>query len=112
MAGLWLAVHLVAGGAQVVRPLRASTDLDPVVRDTQYLCWHFTSAALAAIAAFFLIAAWFGSAAFAGAGVILSAAIAVTGLVLTPLIGQSYASLPQGWLFVPVGLLGAAGAVL
>ncbi|MEL6582528.1 MAG: hypothetical protein AAFQ36_01730 [Pseudomonadota bacterium] len=102
---LWFGVHLFMGGRDVAAPLRAS-DLDPVVRDTSYLCWHLTSCSLLLIAVFFGLAAFAGEPAYAVAGTLLSTGFAVVGIAMTPLIKQSYAQLPQGWLFVPVTGLG------
>lgn len=109
LSGVWLFVHLLLGGREIATPLRAAPDLAPVVRDTQYLCWHFTSVGIAAMASFFAAAAWVGDTAFAVAATVLAAGFAVTGIGLVIGIGQSHARLPQGWLFVPVTLLGAAG---
>ena len=60
IAGIWLVVHLFLGGREVARPLLASVELDPMVRDVQYLCWHFTSVGIAGIALFFAVAAFTG----------------------------------------------------
>ncbi len=109
LSGVWLVVHLFMGGREIARPLRESDALAPVVRDTQYLCWHFTSASIAAIALFFLLAALRAEPTFAVAGTILSAAFTVIGVGLVKPLGQSFAVLPQGWLFLPITLLGLWG---
>jgi hypothetical protein len=54
---IWLAVHTFVGGRQIARPLVEAVELPPVVRHTQYLCWHFTTVAIACMAVFFLVAA-------------------------------------------------------
>ncbi|MCK0150261.1 hypothetical protein MWU54_09530 [Marivita sp. S6314] len=105
----WLCVHLFLGGKEIAQPLLASQSLTPVVRDTQYLCWHFTSCAIALMAGCFAYAAWSGDASLAWPATILSGAFALTGIGLVARIGQSHARLPQGWLFVPVAIAGAIG---
>ena len=45
-AALWFVVHLILGGRQIARPLVEAQSLNPVVRHTQYLCWHFTTVAI------------------------------------------------------------------
>ena len=109
LAGLWLTVHLVLGGREIAKPLRHSVELSPVVRDTQYLCWHFTSCGIAVMAACFGVAAWTSNPTLAWPATALAASFAVTGIGLVSHIGQSHMRLPQGWLFVPVALLGGIG---
>lgn len=110
LSATWLAVHLIAGGRQIARPLRASA-LDPVVRDTHYLCWHFTSVAIGAMAVFFALAAASGIAAYGVAGMVLAAGFWLCGVGLVVALGQSHADLPQGWLFLPVAFLGLWGVL-
>lgn len=111
LSAAWLVVHIVVGGRQIARPLRASA-LDPVVRDTQYLCWHFTSVAICGMAVFFALAAVSGIAAYAVAGVGLAAGFCVCGVGLVIAMRQRHADLPQGWLFLPVALLGLWGILV
>lgn len=111
LAALWCGVHLFMGGREVARPLRASPDLDPVVRDTQYLCWHFTTLSIACMAGFFAWAAASGQTAFAVAGTVLAAGFVLTGVSLVMAMGARHSDLPQGWLFAPVAALGVAGLV-
>ncbi|SHH48900.1 hypothetical protein [Marivita hallyeonensis] len=109
LSAVWLGVHLVLGGKDIAAPLLRADGLVPVVRDTQYLCWHFTSCAIAAMAVGFAYAAWSGDIALAWGVTLLAAAFAVTGIGLVIRIGQSHRKLPQGWLFVPVATFGAIG---
>lgn len=102
-------IHIFAGGKQIAAPLRATEALHPVVRDTNYLCWHLTTAGIAAIALAFTLATLTANPAYAVMGTILSGAFAATGLWLVPRIGQPYRHMPQGWLFVPATLLGLWG---
>lgn len=109
LAWVWAAVHIFVGGREIARPLAETTALDPLVRDTQHLCWHLTSGALILMGGFFVAAPVTGTLAYAVAGTLLAATFAAIGLSLAPLIGQAYRVLPQGWLFVPVTALGIAG---
>ena len=109
LSALWCAVHLFAGGAQIADPLRRSTTLDPIVRDTQYLCWHLTTVSLAALALLFLAAT--AIPAHGLSGTLLAAAFLVTGLWVARRTGQPLSRLPQGLLFLPVALLGLAGVL-
>ena len=112
LAALWCAVHLFVGGHQIARPLVNAESLDPVVRHTQYLCWHFTTVAIAGMAIFFGIAATSGSIAFATSATLLAVGFFLVGVGLMVSLGESHARLPQGWLFLPVAALGVAGHLL
>lgn len=109
LAALWGAVHVVAGGRDILVPALGPSGLPPVVRDTLYVCWHFTTAAIALMALLFvwsglssdLTGAWFGTA--------LALAFAAIGIGLVRRQRGRYRDLPQGWLFVPVALLGGLG---
>jgi len=109
LSGIWLAVHLILGGRDIVRPLLTTSELNTVVRDTHYLCWHLTSVSIACMAGFFLWSALSGTDALAVAGVTLASGFAILGIALVLLRTGSHADLPQGWLFVPVAALGVAG---
>ena len=109
LSTIWLMVHLVLGGRDIVLPLLAASQLSPVVRDTQYLCWHFTSAAILCIAGFFFWAAFSASLAPAIAATMLAGAFTLTGIGLVALRGGSHLELPQGWLFLPITALGLVG---
>lgn len=112
IAALWLVVHLFLGGKEVERPLRAASHgLDPVVRDTLHLCWHCVTVTVAAMAALFLLAILTSRPDFATAGTILAWGYTLVGIVLVPAVGARFRDLPQGWLFLPIALLGTAGLV-
>lgn len=104
----WFLVHLFVGGKQVARPLLTSNQADLVLQ-TLYLCWHFTSAAIASMAILFALAAWSANTAYGVAGLILAAGFVLVGVSLVPLLGWRYAVVPQGWLFVPVAALALFG---
>lgn len=109
LAAFWLCVHLIAGGRDIAAPLLAAPDLAEDVRETQYLCWHFTSVAIASMAGFFLWAALAADPAYAVAGLVLSGGFAIVGIGLVVARRGKHLVTPQGWLFVPVAALGLAG---
>ncbi|MEM7440376.1 MAG: hypothetical protein AAF393_12310 [Pseudomonadota bacterium] len=109
LTALWMGVHLFAGGPQIAAPLRNSTELPSVARDTAYLCWHFVSVTLGLMAAFFGLAAMTGQPGLAMAATLLAAGFTVIGIGLPSAIGQKWRVLPQGWLFLPVTVLGLWG---
>lgn len=112
LAATWLAVHTFLGGREIAQPLIAATTLKPVVRHTQYLCWHFTTVAIAAMVLFYALAAITGVAAYATAASVLAAGFFLVGVGLVIALGESHLRLPQGWLFLPVLGLGLAGLLL
>ena len=112
LAGLWCFVHLIMGGREVAQPLLAAASLDPMVRHVQYICWHFTSVTIALMATFFALAYVTGVAAYAVCGLLLSTGFVVVGIGLVVKLGLSHSKHPQGWLFVPVALLGLGGVLL
>lgn len=109
LAALWLAVHTIVGGREIARPLVEANELTPVVRHTQYLCWHFTTVAIAFMATFFLLAAFTGVTAYATSATVLATGFFVVGVGLVISLGEAHGRLPQGWLFLPVAGLGLAG---
>ncbi|WP_424973147.1 hypothetical protein [Dinoroseobacter sp. S76] len=109
LAAIWLAVHTFVGGREIARPLIAAAELPSVVKHTQYLCWHFTTVAIACIAAFFGLAVITGTAVYAISGTILASGFFLVGVGLVVALGETHARLPQGWLFLPVAGLGLAG---
>ncbi|MFL4470251.1 hypothetical protein ACERZ8_10325 [Tateyamaria armeniaca] len=111
LAALWLLVHVFVGGRQIAQPLVAATALDPLVRHTQYLCWHFTTVAIACMSGFLLWAAYSGDLAYAVAGTVLALGFFTVGVGLVLYLKDSHIRLPQGWLFLPVALLGILGLV-
>ena len=112
LAALWLAVHAVIGGRQIARPLIASSDLSAMVRHTQYLCWHFTTATIACMAGFFATAALTGVAAYAMVATVLAFVFFIVGVGLVFALCETHTRLPQGWLFLPVAGFGLAGLAL
>ena len=112
LAAIWLAVHFFIGGREIARPLIEAEKLPSIVKHTQYLCWHFTTVAIACIAAFFCLAIFTEIAAFATSATVLALGFFLVGVSLIVVLGESHARLPQGWLFLPVAALGAGGLIL
>jgi len=109
LATLWLVGHVFAGGRDTVRPLLESAELSPVVRDTLYVCWHFTTVSLALMAGLFVWAGLSGQAAAGVTATVMAAAFSLVGIGLALRQGANHLQVPQGWLFVPVTGLGCAG---
>ena len=112
LTALWLVVHLMIGGRQIARPLLKASELRSTVKHTQYLCWHFTTVAIAGMALFFCLAAITGVTAYATSATVLAAGFFFLGVVLIISLGENHAQLPQGWLFLPVATLGLMGHLL
>jgi len=89
-------LHLFGGGPTVAAPLLAAKGLNDVVRYLNYYCWHLVSISLA------LMALAFGWAA----------GFCIWGVALVILKQQQFREMPQGWLFLPVALLGFCGFAL
>ena len=109
LALVWLTVHIFVGGRQIARPLLTAPDLAPIVRETQYLCWHFTSVAIGSMAGLNLWAVFSGQPAYARAAMVLASGFVVVGIGLVVMRNTRHIDLPQGWLFVPDVLLGGVG---
>lgn len=109
LSAVWFVVHFFIGGREIARPLMHSAAIDTLVRHTQYLCWHFTSFTIAAIAGFFFWSAYSGVSAFAAAGTVLASGFVLVGVGLVFGLRERHLTLPQGWLFLPVAGLGLYG---
>lgn len=103
-------LHVFAGSPSVVRPTLAAKELDAAVKYLNYYCWHLVSISLALMAAAFL---WSGLASDAWEVAILGTATAagycIWGVAMVITKQQSFRALPQGWLFLPVAVLGLVG---
>ncbi|WP_421849513.1 hypothetical protein [Oricola sp.] len=104
------AVHVFAGGPAVAAPIAAAEELDPVVRDTDYYCWHLVTISLLVMAAAFLWSAFHpGAWELAVAGTAMAATYSLWGIGLAVARRQRFRDLPQGLMFLPVALAGLAG---
>ena len=108
---LWFFVHFILGGREVARPLRAGGDLPKLVRALSWLCWHFTSLLILALAVIFAASTQTGGDALLWTGTLLAAAMTAIGIYAARLFDQPFTIMPQGWLFLPIALLGAGALI-
>lgn len=106
---IWALVHAFVGGPETATPLLGS-DLPEVARGTGWLVWHFLTGLMLVMSGMLAWGTRARNAALLWAGSAQAAMLALLGIVLVPVIGMSYGLLPQGWLFVPVALLGVVAA--
>ena len=112
LSGLTFLIHTFLGGRDIAGPLLSATDLKPVPKYVSYYCWHIATIVLAAMAVMYALAALFPQSWELGwMATGLALAFCLLGLALPPLKKQSYKAMPQGWLFLPIALLGIAGGV-
>ncbi|WP_306015870.1 hypothetical protein [Oceanicaulis sp. MMSF_3324] len=105
----WL--HTFVGGRRIARPL-LTAPLPSKPKHTSYFCWHIVTLVLAALGIMFLYAAVQPEGVdVAWVAVGLTASIAVYGIVMPPSLRLKYTDHPQGWLFVPVAIVGAWGCL-
>ncbi|GAA2494612.1 hypothetical protein [Streptomyces gobitricini] len=113
-AGAVAAIHAVAGGRDVVRPLLAG-DLPDEPRRVLYAVWHMVTADLVLAAAVLL---WLALGNRPGgdtiAWILAAHFVAYSGVFLTVSLAAGWsrplARLPQWMLLLPVAVLAAAGA--
>ena len=107
-------VHFFTGGKYIARPLLSTKELHRVVIYTQYYCWHLVTLKIFAMGAAFLYSAVYYTSdtrALSLFAVGLALGFAVLGIVMVPMVQQSYKDMPQGWMFVPVVILGILGVM-
>ncbi len=103
-------LHFFAGGKTIARPLLNATELSEGVRYVQYFCWHIATLTLSFQAVLFGVAATQPSQAnLAIVATAMAATVGLLGLAIPIACNVSYRVMPQGWLFVPVTLLGGIG---
>lgn len=105
-------IHTFAGGRTIAVPL-LKADLHPVPKYVTYYCWHIVTIVLAAIAVMYAFAGMRADSLDLGwVATVLVAAFCLLGLAVPPLKKQKYSQMPQGWLFLPIAILGITGGVL
>jgi len=111
VAALIAAIHFVAGGREVARPLLRQDTLPPVVTLTHYYCWHLVTITLLGLACAF------GYASLAPDGRVLAVfatvaagLFAVWGLALVIWQAQRHCDMPQ-WILFAVLAVSGAGAL-
>lgn len=105
-----LAIHVVAGGREIARPMLGG-DLDPIIRHTLYMVWHFVTLLIIALAAAFAAGLYrprYRVAARAAA-LFMAAGAAMTFAIIAYL-GIGIFELPQWILFVAMAGFGLYGA--
>lgn len=105
-------IHVIAGGPEIIAPVRAAASLSPVVRNMNYYCWHLVTINLVLLAGLFFWAA--ASPAAWQLGVVATGAVAAYGMWSVALVlsaKQRFLDMPQAILFLPVAALGLLGAV-
>lgn len=93
-------VHTFLGGREIVRPLLDAKDIQPVAKYVNYLCWHISTALLAAASAAFAYGAMHTQErvlVMAFAGLCAIAAIAEIGIIIR--FRQSFIEMPQ-WILL------------
>lgn len=112
LSAIVCAIHTFAGGRTIAAPL-LKAELHPVPKYVTYYCWHIVTIVLAAIAVMFALAGLREDSLDLGwVATALVAAFCVLGLAVPPLKKQKYSQMPQGWLFLPITVLGITGGVL
>ena len=107
----WI-VHVFIGGAEIVRPLLASNQLNQSVRFTLYYCWHLvTIAIMGMVIAYILLAVRRGGVALAWYATIT--AIAFAGWSVLMIILNNLSPLIHGqWIaFLLIAAAGIVGSV-
>ncbi len=100
------ALHVVAGGQDIARPLLQQQTLTPTVTLTHYYCWHMATINLVVLAGCYAYAAVSPDGRILAAlATLVSAAFCVWGLVLVVWKRQRHRDMPQWLLFL--GLTGS-----
>ena len=112
IAAVWFLVHFFMGGREVAKPLLDSETMEPVPKFVLYYCWHLVSLAILQLSGVFLYAGLVaGPGELAILGTVIAAGFSLLGIAIPPVAKVSYLQMPQGWLFVPIVLLGVMGLI-
>lgn len=106
LSALWFLVHVFLGGREVARPLRTATGMTDEARLVAWMCWHFTSVALAVMALGYGGAALWNLPGMAISATAMALGFALTGTWITARSDVAFIKAPQGLLFIPQVILG------
>lgn len=111
---IWFLVHFILGGKEVAAPLLSKNGLSELQTAVLYYCWHLVSFLIFAKSAAYFYLSVFGehNLALAIFNISFSFIFSAWGIYLPPKSDLSYKIMPQGWLFVPVFLLGILGTLI
>jgi len=99
-AAIIAAIHSVAGGREIARPLLRQDALSPAVTLTHYYCWHMATITLSGLSGAYLYAALaLDGRALAVFATIVSGTFCLWGLALVLWKRQRHRDLPQWILF-------------
>ena len=105
-----LLVHFFAGGDSIAKPFLENVNITDEVKFVQYFCWHIATLSILFLAVSFAYCAWNSrNVAMAVSTTAFTGSISILGIVMAPLVGISYELMPQGFLFVPMTILGFMG---
>ena len=105
MAAIW-AIHTFVGQHTAARPLLGCEGLVARAKWTTFYCWHLVTIVLGGMAVGLIYAAYVPSARDVAVAIgLLALLFGLFGLALPRFVRQSYATLPQGFLLLPVGLV-------
>ncbi|QDG75240.1 hypothetical protein [Labrenzia sp. PHM005] len=103
-------IHTFLGGRTIAVPLLKAQDLHPVPKLTSYYCWHIVTITLAIVSGMFVYAAYSQSGTDLGwAATLLTLGYCLLGLWVPVAKSQTYKNMPQGWLFLPIVIMGVLG---
>lgn len=106
-------LHTFLGGRTIAKPLLETPGLHPVPKLTSYYCWHIVTITLAVLSGMFAYAAVFeGGKDIGWTATLLTIGYCGLGLAVPVLNKQKFSHMPQGWLFLPIAILGLAGGSL
>lgn len=103
-------IHTFLGGRTIAVPLLNAQDLHLVPKLTSYYCWHIVTITLAIVSGMFVYAAYSQSGTDLGwAATLLTLGYCLLGLWVPVAKSQTYKNMPQGWLFLPIVIMGVLG---
>lgn len=110
---IWFLVHCLVGGKEIIKPLLEITVLEEVQKKVLYYCWHLVSFLIFLNFAVYLYLGISSEENLPLAIVNLSSSFFffIWGVLLAGFSKVTYLEMPQGWLFLPVFILGVLGLV-